>query len=124
MNKPPVLIVEDNPSNLKLLKVLLTAEGYEVRTAIDAQEALAVLADFLPRLIFMDIQLPGIDGCELTRRIKADPRLAAIKVIAVTAYAMKGDEEIALAAGCDAYVPKPINTRELPHLVRKYLGGA
>jgi CheY-like chemotaxis protein len=109
----PILIVDDNPVNLKLARVLLAAEGYEVRTAIAAEEALEVLGEFRPRLILMDIQLPGMDGLELTRRLKADPRMRDVVIVALTAYAMKGDEERVLAAGCDAYIGKPIDTRRL-----------
>lgn len=104
-----ILIVDDNPTNSKLARVLLQSEGYVVRTAADANEALQVLAEFVPRLILMDLQLPGIDGLELTRRLKADPARKAIAVIALTAYAMKGDEEKARAAGCDGYITKPLD---------------
>ena len=94
--------------------MLLLGEGYDVRTAGDAEEALAVLATFRPRLILMDLQLPGMDGLELTRRLKADPATRDIVIVALTAYAMKGDEERARAAGCDGYVTKPIDTRRCP----------
>jgi two-component system cell cycle response regulator DivK len=119
-----VLIVDDNPVNLKLVRVLLTGEGYEVRTAIDAEEALATLREFPPRLILMDIQLPGMDGLTLTRRLKADPATSQTVILGLTAYAMKGDEERVLAAGCDGYVAKPIDTRTFPALVARYLGAA
>jgi len=117
----PILIVDDNPVNLKLARVLLTSEGYAVRTAQDAAEALALLAAFRPRLILMDIQLPGMDGLELTRRLKADPATRDILILAMTAYAMKGDDEKALAAGCDGYVTKPIDTRAVPSAIAAYL---
>ncbi len=117
MTAEPILVVDDNPQNLKLARVLLAAEGYEVRTAVDAEAALVVLESFLPRLILMDLQLPGMDGLELTRRLKADPARRRILVIALTAYAMKGDEELALAAGCDGYLAKPIDTDALAALV-------
>src|SRR5207249_1796806 len=106
----PILIVDDNPVNLKLARVLLATEGYEVRTAAHAAEALGVLEGFRPRLILMDIQLPGMDGLELTRRLKADPALRGTVILALTAYAMKGDEEKALDAGCDGYIAKPMDT--------------
>ena len=115
-----VLIVDDNPTNLKLVAYLVKANGYEVDTAADADAAVAAIAANRPRVILMDLQLPGIDGLELTRRLKADPATRDIKVIAVTAYAMKGDEEKAFAAGCDHYVTKPIDTRALPELIAKY----
>jgi two-component system, cell cycle response regulator DivK len=118
-----ILIVDDHPTNLKLARVLLSAEGYEVRTAEDATQALAVLQEFRPRIILMDIQLPGMDGLELTRRIKADPATGDVIVLALTAYAMKGDAERAMAAGCDGYVAKPIDTRTLPGVVATYLAG-
>jgi CheY-like chemotaxis protein len=116
-----ILIVDDNPINMKLVTVLLKGEGFDVRAAGDALEALRLLREFVPDMILMDIQLPGIDGLELTRRLKADPRTAYIVILGLTAYAMKGDEERILAAGCDGYIPKPIDTRTLPDLIRRYL---
>jgi two-component system, cell cycle response regulator DivK len=117
----PILIVDDNPQNLKLVRILLTGEGFDVRTAVDAEDALSQLELFSPRVILMDLQLPGMDGLELTRRLKADPVQRGIVIIALTAYAMKGDEQRALAGGCDAYVTKPIDIEALPKLVRQYL---
>jgi CheY-like chemotaxis protein len=116
-----ILIVEDNPANRKLLSFLLTAQGYDVRTAGRADEALEMLQTFAPRLILMDLQLPGMDGLELTRLLKADPRTRPIAVVAVTAYAMKGDEQRVRDAGCDGYVTKPIDTRALPLVIAGYL---
>lgn len=118
-----ILIVDDNAVNLKLARVLLAGAGYDVRTAADAEEALRALASFAPRLVLMDLQLPGMDGLTLTRRLKADPAWRQVVVIALTAYAMKGDRERALAAGCDDYVTKPIDTEELPRLVARRLAG-
>jgi len=117
----PILIVDDNPTNLKLARVLLVAEGYDVRTSSDVEEALAELERFRPRLILMDLQLPGIDGLELTRRLKADTTTRDILILALTAYSMKGDEERARAAGCDGYISKPIDTRALPRTIANYL---
>ncbi|HEV8324102.1 MAG TPA: response regulator [Myxococcota bacterium] len=117
----PLLVVDDNPANLKLLRLTLQLEGFEVRTAEDAEEALRVLASFRPRLILMDLQLPGMDGLDLTRRLKADPATRDVIILAVTAYAMKGDDEKARAAGCDGYVTKPIDTQTLTALVAAYL---
>jgi CheY-like chemotaxis protein len=117
-----VLIVDDNAANLKLARLVLATEGYDVRTAQDATEALAVLATMRPDLILMDIQLPGIDGLELTRRIKADAAMKSIVIVAMTSYAMKGDEEKATAAGCDGYITKPIDTRTLAESLSTYLG--
>jgi CheY-like chemotaxis protein len=119
-----ILIVDDNPVNLKLLKITLTVAGYQVHTAVDAEQALALLASLRPRLILMDIQLPGMDGLALTRRLKADPATRDAVIIAVTAYAMKGDDERALAAGCDGYVTKPIDTRTIADTVAGYLAGS
>jgi CheY-like chemotaxis protein len=119
-----VLIVDDTPANLKLARVLLTAEGYDVHVAADADEALRVLGERRPDLILMDIQLPGMDGLELTRRIKADARTRRVVIVAMTSYAMKGDEEKALAAGCDGYVTKPIDTRALPGTLAAILARA
>jgi two-component system, cell cycle response regulator DivK len=116
-----ILIVDDNAQNLKLARVILVAAGYEVRTAADAEEALETLTTFVPQLILMDIQLPGMDGLELTRRLKQHASLRTIVVVALTAYAMKGDEEKARAAGCDGYITKPIDTDALPTLVADYL---
>jgi CheY-like chemotaxis protein len=109
--------------NLKLLGFILEAKGYQVRAAADAEEALALLETFRPRLILMDIQLPGMDGLELTRRLKAAPATRDIVILAVTAQAMKGDEERALAAGCDGYIAKPVDTRALPEVVARHLAG-
>jgi two-component system cell cycle response regulator len=119
--KPAILIVDDNSSNLRLAEVLLSGEGYDVRTAPDAEQALELLQTFRPRLILMDIQLPGMDGLELTRRLKADPVHGTVPVVALTAYAMKGDAERALAAGCSGYIPKPIDTRRFAAEVARYV---
>ena len=116
-----ILIVDDNPVNSKLIRVLLAGEGYEVHTAGDAEAALRVLAGLNPDLILMDVQPPGIDGLELTRRLKADPAHRGIKILGLTAYAMKGDKEKILAAGCDGYIAKPIDTRTLPKVIGHYL---
>ena len=121
MEQPTILIVDDNPVNMKLIRVLLSGEGYLVRTATDAREALQVLNECRPSLILMDIQLPGMDGLELTRRLKADPLTRDIRIVGLTAYAMKGDEARILAAGCDGYIPKPIDTRNLSNLIRGFI---
>ena len=115
-----ILVVDDNPINMRLALTLLHAEGYETRGAGDAGEALAALAEWRPRLILMDIQMPGMDGLELTRRLKADPATRDIPIIAVTAYAMKGDAARVTAAGCDGYVTKPIDTRALPDVIARW----
>jgi CheY-like chemotaxis protein len=119
-----ILVVDDNPENLKLARILLKTEGYSVITAMDAEQALVQIRQRPPRLILMDIQLPGMDGLELTARIKADPGTRSILIVAVTAYAMKGDEARVFAAGCDAYASKPIDIRELPRMISKLLARA
>src|ERR1700761_8874993 len=111
MTGAPILIVDDNPINMKLARVLLMQEGFEVREARDAEEAIEILKSFHPRLILMDVQLPGLNGLDLTRRLKASPDTRDIIIVALTAYAMKGDEDKAREAGCDGYLTKPINTR-------------
>jgi CheY-like chemotaxis protein len=118
-----ILIVDDNSANQKLLSFLLKTHGYEIRVADSAERALVVLESFVPRMILMDIQLPGMDGLALTRTLRAAPLLRDTVIIAVTAYAMKGDEEKALQAGCDGYITKPIDTRALPVTVANYLAG-
>lgn len=116
-----ILIVDDNPTNLKLVTFLMQQSGYDVTTAADADDAMASIRTRPPNLILMDVQLPGIDGLELTRQLKTDPATKSILVIAVTAYAMKGDQDRALSAGCDDYVTKPIDTKQLPLTVAKHL---
>ncbi|HEU0105637.1 MAG TPA: response regulator [Vicinamibacteria bacterium] len=116
-----ILVIDDNPANLRLLRLLLAAESYEVRTADGAAEAITILKNFRPRLILMDLQMPGMNGFELTRWLKADAATRDIVIVALTAYAMKGDEEKAREAGCDGYVSKPIDTRTLPALVAAHL---
>jgi CheY-like chemotaxis protein len=118
-----ILIVDDNPTNLKLVAYLMKANGYEVVTAVDADAALSAITAEPPKLILMDLQLPGVDGLELTRRLKSDPATRDIIIVAVTAYAMKGDQDKALAAGCDDYVTKPIDTRALPQTIARHLQG-
>ena len=117
----PILIVDDNAQNLKLTRILLEGEGYDVRTAIDAESALKLLDSFAPRLILMDLQLPGMDGLALTRLLKADAGRRDIVIVALTAYAMKGDAEKAMSAGCDDYVTKPIDIDALAQLVQRHL---
>src|SRR5690242_8345845 len=123
MASDSVLIVDDTPVNLKLVKVLLARHGFDVRTASTAEEALEVARSFRPRLVLADIQLPGMDGLEMTRRLKSDPITRETVVLALTAFAMKGDEQRAFEAGCDGYITKPIDTRTLPSLIRQHLSG-
>jgi CheY-like chemotaxis protein len=121
--EPIVLIVEDIPVNLMLAEAVMAAAGYYVITASSAEEALRLLRSVHPNVILMDVQLPGVDGLTLTRQLKADPTTARIPVIALTAHAMKGDEEAALAAGCDGYISKPLDTRTLAAQVDTIVAG-
>ncbi len=114
----PILIVDDHLGNLKLLKVLLGGEGFDVRTAQDANQAFEILKSFHPHLILTDLEMPGIDGLEFVRRLKQGPETRSIPVVAITAYAMSGDEVRAMEAGCSDYVTKPIDTRALPARLR------
>jgi two-component system cell cycle response regulator DivK len=118
-----ILIVEDQEDNRAILRDLLTANGYDFIEATNGEEGVAVAERERPDLILMDIQLPVTDGYEATRRIKSHADLSAIPVIAVTSYALSGDEAKAKAAGCDAYVTKPFSPRELLAKVRQYLPG-
>ena len=119
-----ILVVEDQEDNRQIVRDLLTTTDYQVMEAENGEEALAAVAKQRPDLILMDIQLPIMDGYEATRRLKADPGLSAIPIIAVTSYALSGDEEKARAAGCDDFVPKPFSPRELLAKIRKYLPSA
>jgi CheY-like chemotaxis protein len=116
-----VLVVDDNLANQKLLKVALEIEGYETAVAVDAEEALRTLHSRRPDLILMDIQLPGMDGLKLSRQLKADPETSKIVIVAVTAFAMKGDRQQAFDAGCDGYLTKPIDVLSLPRVVDGFL---
>ena len=116
-----ILVVEDQADNLQILRDLLTSEGYQIIEAQDGEEGVRAAAAERPDLILMDIQLPGVDGYEATRRIKADPALCAIPIIVVTSYSLSGDEAKARAAGCDDFVPKPYSRRQLMAKIRKYL---
>ncbi|AKJ26718.1 response regulator [Caldimonas brevitalea] len=116
-----ILVVDDNRLNLKLAADVLELDGYVVTTAADAEQALQRLQEMHPDLILMDIALPGMDGLTLTRRLKADPRYANTPIVALTAFAMKGDDEKALQAGCSGYITKPIDTRQLGRQVEQFL---
>lgn len=108
-----LLVVDDNPTNLKLAVDVLEFEGHEVLQAAGAAEAEGILRLRRPDLILMDIQMPGMDGLTFTRKLKEDPGLRDIPVVAMTSFAMKGDAQKAYAAGCDGYIAKPIDTRTL-----------
>jgi CheY-like chemotaxis protein len=113
MNNHRILVVDDHPTNLKLVRSVLEAGGFAVAAAADADEALHIIARGPPDLILMDIGLPGMDGLALTRRLKTQELTRGIVIIALTAFAMKGDDQRTLEAGCDGYISKPINTRTL-----------
>ena len=116
-----ILVVDDNRDNRDLTQILLECEGFEVRMAEDAPRALAVLETFRPAMILMDVQLPGIDGLELTRRLRRDPALHGVIIVALSAYAMAAEMQNAREAGCNGYITKPINTRTFASVVRHYL---
>jgi len=116
-----ILVVEDQLDNRQIIRDMLASTDYEIIEAEDGEQALAIIAKVRPDLILMDIQLPIMDGYEATRRIKADPALRSIPIIAVTSYALSGEEKKARAAGCDEYVPKPFSPRQLLAKIRHYL---
>lgn len=116
-----VLVIEDNPANMKLAVFLLEKAGYTVIQARDAETGLALARAEHPELILMDIQLPGMDGLVATRALKSDPETASIKIIAVTAHAMKAEEAAILASGCDGYIPKPIRYKDFIEDIRLIL---
>jgi two-component system cell cycle response regulator DivK len=116
-----ILVVEDQPDNRRIVRDLLTRSGYEIIEAMTGEEGVTLAETQLPDLILMDIQLPIIDGYEAARRIKANPELRHIPIIAVTSYALSGDDVKAFAAGCDDYVAKPFSPRALLAKVREYL---
>ena len=121
MSSATILVVDDNPTNLKLVSDLLAFEGYQMLKASDAEEAEEAIARTLPDLILLDIALPGMDGLTLTSKLKAAERTKHICIVALTASAMKGDDEKAFAAGCAGYITKPIDTRTLPKLVAGFI---
>jgi CheY-like chemotaxis protein len=122
MNAARILIVDDNPVNLKLAASVLEFAGYQILEAGDAVQALDVIRQTPPDLILLDIALPGMDGLTLTRQLKADPATRHIPIVALTAFAMKGDDQKAKAAGCDGYITKPIDTRKFAEQVAEILG--
>jgi CheY-like chemotaxis protein len=124
MSEPRILIVDDNAMNVDLVTFVLNADAMVVEAAADAAQAITKVIAFRPDLVLMDIQMPGMDGLELTRRFKADPATREIAVLAFTAYAMKGDEAKARAAGCDGYLAKPIDVTTFAATVRSYIGAA
>ena len=121
MNPGRILVVEDNPKNLKLVRDVLRFSGYEVIEATSGEDGVRLAASEEPDLILMDLQLPGIDGAEALRRIRASERTRVVPVVAVTAFAMDNDREGAFASGFTGYVEKPISVRRLPQQVRDFL---
>lgn len=121
MRRARILVVDDNPINLKLASDVLEFDGYEVMRADAAESAQEIIKATPPDLIFMDIALPGMDGLTLTRLLKADEKTRHITIVALTAFAMKGDEGKARAAGCDGYITKPIDTRRLSRMAMGFL---
>jgi two-component system, cell cycle response regulator DivK len=117
-----IFIVEDNELNRKLFCDLLASQGYLVYHTDDGHRAAEYIAQVLPDLVLMDIQLPGVSGLDITRTIKANPQTATVPVIAVTAFAMKGDEEKIMAGGCSAYIAKPINIHHFLAVVQQFVG--
>jgi len=116
-----VLVVEDQEDNRRIVRDLLTTAGFEILEAVTGEEGVAAAEADRPDLILMDLDLPVLNGYEAARRIKANPALAKIPIIAVTSYALSGDEDKALAAGCDAYVAKPFSPRALLAKIQSYL---
>ena len=120
---PRILVVEDNPANRELVTDLLEAAGYQVHAAASAEDGLRLARELRPDLILMDLSLPGMDGLEATRALRQDAATSNLRVVALTAHAMKGDEEKAAAAGCDDYMSKPIDIGALARLVASHLEG-
>jgi CheY-like chemotaxis protein len=116
-----ILVVDDNPTNLKLAVDVLEFAGYEVLRATNAAQAETIVRNTRVDLILMDIQMPGMDGLTLTRKLRAGTEASRVPIIAVTSFAMKGDETKARDAGCDGYLAKPIDTRKLPKVVADFL---
>lgn len=116
-----ILVIEDNEDNRRIVRDLLTSVGYEIIEAVTGEEGVTMAGTHVPELILMDIQLPGLDGYDATRRIKADSTLRHIPIIAVTSYALSGDDVKAFEAGCDGYVSKPFSPRALLAKIREYL---
>ena len=121
MSRGRILVVDDRPTNLKLAAEVLVAAGYDVQRAADAEEAVDVLQRTPIDLILMDISMPGMDGLELTRLLKGDESTRQVCIVALTALALKGDDQKALDAGCDGYIAKPLDTRKLPLQVAEFL---
>jgi CheY-like chemotaxis protein len=120
---PHILVVEDNEMNMELVRDLLRAYGYRVGEAFNGLACLNYLQSEIPNLVLMDLQLPDMDGYTLVRKLRADPRFTQLPIVAVTAFAMKGDREKAMAAGCTGVITKPIDTRAFPKQVEVFMRG-
>jgi two-component system cell cycle response regulator DivK len=116
-----IMIVEDQEDNRRILRDLLTSVGCELVEAVDGDSALGIAQGGHPDLILMDIHLPGLDGYQVMRQMRADPDLRTVPIIAITSYAMSGDEEKAKAAGCDAYIAKPFRPRDVLAKIRQFI---
>lgn len=117
-----ILVVEDNPTNMRLMRDVLLYYGYEVLEAADGKEGVSMAMEHLPDLVFMDLQMPIMDGYQAGDILKNDPKTRHIKIIALTSFAMRGDRDRVMQAGFDDYVSKPINTRALPKILELHLG--
>lgn len=115
-----VLLVEDNPHNRKIFLAMLHHAGFEVYDAEDGNRAIELAYEVRPDIILMDLSIPGVDGWEATRRLKSDPKMQDTPIVALTAHAMKGDEDRAREAGCDHYVSKPVSPKRVVEIVREY----
>ena len=116
----PILVVDDNPTNLRLAEFVLRHAGHDVRTAQSAKEARLTLANFHPKVVLMDLQLPEVDGFTLTHELRTDPATCHLCIIAMTAFAMSGDADRARAAGCDGYIAKPVSPADMIAIVQRY----
>src|SRR6185503_19406016 len=123
MANESILVVDDQPLTIKLIQSILAGEGYQVRVAANATEALQAIQSSEPDLILMDIHLPGLDGLALTKLLRSNPELRHVKIIAISAYSLTENDERITAAGCDVFIPKPIDTRALASSIREYLDG-
>jgi len=121
MTKNRILVVEDNVLNLELVTDLLELKGFMVHSAATAEQALRQARELMPDLILMDVSLPGVDGLAATRILRSDPATRHLTIVALTAHAMRGDEQLALEAGCDGYLPKPIDTRKFASQITTFV---
>ncbi len=123
MKNKTILVIEDNELNMKLVRSLLKIGNYEVLEAVDAETGMQLIRKHRPDLVLMDVQLPGMDGLKATRIIKEDPALIDVPVVALTSYAMQGDEEKAAEAGCNGYITKPLDTKAFLEIIDQFIEG-